>query len=107
MEKPDRWIVLKIVSQKETIYKVFASWYGGYLGEDKWKMNSGIKRVEETKYSYIFEGYSGSKYECFKQEYGTNMFSRSILNEITNKAKKGKIKITVLTEDTDFTKLTE
>ena len=42
---PDRWVVVKIVTAKERLYKVFASWSGGYGGSDSWKMNSGITRA--------------------------------------------------------------
>lgn len=30
-EKPDRWVVLKV---GDDLYKVFATWSGGYLGGD-------------------------------------------------------------------------
>ena len=55
METPDKWVVLKIEHEGNIIYKVFASWYGGYLGSDSWKLNSGIKDIEiplEDTYIY-------------------------------------------------------
>ena len=43
---PDKWLVVKITTDKEPLYKVFACWYGGYLGSDSWQFNSGIVKVE-------------------------------------------------------------
>lgn len=55
-ETPENWVVLKIPApanyKDEIIYKVFATWSGGYLGSDRWKLNSGIVKVEEDK-TYI------------------------------------------------------
>jgi hypothetical protein len=57
---PDKWLVVKITG-KDTppIYKVFACWYGGYLGSDSWKLNSGITKVTEEDGYFFFEGSSG------------------------------------------------
>ena len=43
---PDRWCVIRIPNNRETVYKVFASWSGGYIGGDSWKLNSGIVRAD-------------------------------------------------------------
>jgi len=67
---PDRWVVVKITTDKETLYKVFACWYGGYAGSDSWQMNSGIKSVGEDESYFMFNGYSGSVYRCHKMSYG-------------------------------------
>lgn len=34
--KPDNWLVIKI-GVTDPIYKVFATWHGGYLDGDSWK----------------------------------------------------------------------
>ncbi len=46
-ETPDRWVVVKIDNNLDTpFYKVFATWAGGYLDGDRWKLNSGITSME-------------------------------------------------------------
>lgn len=64
---PDAWVLFKVVTPKETIYKVLAGWYGGYTGSDSWKINSGIESYEVEGEGITFVGYSGSKYLCHKQ----------------------------------------
>lgn len=65
--EPDAWVVLKLTKDNEVHYRVFAGWYGGYLGADSWKMNSGITEVLEVGDFYEFVGESGSVYRCHKQ----------------------------------------
>lgn len=103
METPDKWIVLKIGN----IYKVFATWYGGYLGSDSWKINSGIKKVEESPDSnYInFIGYSGSIYACHKHCYGTSMYTQGIINNIIKGAKENKVDVEIMDSETNWINL--
>lgn len=64
---PDTWVVLKFTSENDTVVeKVFAGWYGGYLGGDSWQLNSGNKSVIEFEDRFQFTGYSGSVYVCYK-----------------------------------------
>lgn len=101
-ETPERWIIIEIISGEETYYKVFASWSGGYLGSDRWKINSGITKVEEDENYYYFEGYSGSCYACHKKKYGVaNSYARGVLDTTINNAP---IPINKLKE-TNFTNL--
>jgi hypothetical protein len=76
---PDRWVVVKIVTPKERLYKVFASWSGGYAGSDSWKMNSGITHATLVDDRWEFSGYSGSVYSCHKDGYGTNGYGGNVL----------------------------
>ena len=105
-ESPDRWIVIKIDNNGEAIYKVFATWYGGYLGADRWKMNSGIAKVEEDDNSFYFYGHSGSCYQCPKSEncYGTSGYSQGVLDSIMGRVPHG-YEIGVLEHDTDWLNL--
>ncbi len=58
----------------------------GYLDGESWKLNSGIKRVEETDDKYIFHGVSGSEYHCKKTYYGVcSGYTVSILDTLTRK----------------------
>ena len=86
METPDKWVILKLGD--EPIYKVFATWMGGYLGGDAWKINSGITKIEEEGDFYLFHGYSGSVYKCRKEAYGTSGYSQGILKNILEQVKK-------------------
>lgn len=74
---PDKWCV---VLTKNGDYKVFASWHGGYLDGERWRCNSGIVSIEETKESFLFHGYSGTVYECHKEAYGTTVYGAGILS---------------------------
>jgi len=57
-----------------------ATWSGGYLDGDSWRMNSGIKGAEETEDSWEFIGHSGSVYTCGKLNYGVNAYASAILS---------------------------
>ena len=103
METPDKWIVVKI-GDKQPIFKVFATWYGGYTDGDSWKMNSGIVRTEVDGNYINFYGYSGSCYKCNKNNYGTSMYSQNIINRLIENFKKD-VSITILQEETDWENL--
>jgi hypothetical protein len=105
---PDRWVVVKISGYKDRskpIYKVFASWYGGWAGSDSWKLNSGITKATLEGFIYSFEGSSGSVYECHKDIYGTNMYGMSVLSNMIDKAAENGITIEILPEETNFLEL--
>lgn len=106
METPDKWVVVKIIDDGDILYKVFASWYGGYLGSDSWRINSGITKVNMYEDDYIdFIGYSGSCYRCVIGHYGTSTYSQGVLNNILKMAEKAKVIIEVLPENTDWSNL--
>jgi len=75
MNNPDRWLIIKTPE----CYKVFATWAGGYLDGDSWKLNSGIAKMEEDGDHFLFIGASGSTYRCHKKCYGTTAYGASIL----------------------------
>jgi hypothetical protein len=106
-EHPQGWIVIKISKENEQdIYKVFASWRGGYLNGDSWKINSGIKFVEETEDEYIFHGYSGSRYFCKKTYYGVcSGYAGSVLDGITKQINKQGYEVEELPATFDYLKL--
>ena len=99
---PDRWVVVKITTDKESLYKVFACWYGGYAGSDSWKMNSGIVKVELVNDCYDFHGWSGSVYRCHKNSYGTNSYGGRVLQNFIDKAD---YKIEIVPENTNWKEL--
>lgn len=68
---PDRWVVLNMSeNENESIQKVFAGWYGGYLGSDSWKLSSGIIEVKEDDEAFEFVNLSSSVYRCRRGAYG-------------------------------------
>lgn len=99
---PDRWMPVKITTGNgEVIYKVFASWYGGYLGSDSWKLNSGVVKVTEEENSYLFYGSSGSIYECYKNAYGISSYGMGVLSNLMAQAQDIGVSIEILSHDTD------
>ena len=59
---PDGWVIVKFILEGETIFKVFASWSGGYLSGDSWKFSSAITCIQEEEGYYKVHGTSGSIY---------------------------------------------
>jgi hypothetical protein len=83
-EIPERWVILKLPNDE---YKVFGTWAGGYLDGDRWKLNSGIKKVEQDNDFYYFIGFSGSIYKCHKNGYGTaTSYGLGVLNNIIDQS---------------------
>jgi len=98
MYEPDKWVILRIKSERIITYKVLAGWYGGYLSGDAWKLNSGIVSYEETEEYYDFVGDSGSVYRCFKHAEGMSAYMGSILAGFQQKLGVTRIKpITIKT----------
>lgn len=64
---PDSWKIIVIESKEHgKIYKVLASWYGGFARGDSWKISSGIEDVKLADELYTMPQYSGSVYICHK-----------------------------------------
>jgi len=99
---PDKWVVVKISGESNPVYKVFACWYGGYLGSDSWKLNSGITKATLEGNIYSFEGSSGSVYYCHKDSYGTNGYGQGVLSNLIAHAGQNDIIIEVLPEKTNW-----
>ena len=103
---PDNWVVIEIIGGEDNrppVYKVFASWIGGYLDGDSWKLNSGISKVTEDGDYILFHGYSGSCYKCHKKGWGRGTsYHTNILSSILNKAESAGYVINILPKDTNF-----
>ena len=102
---PDRWCVIRIPNNRETVYKVFASWSGGYIGGDSWKLNSGIVRADLIDGCWHFQGSSGSVYVCGCNSYGTNGYGAGVLDSIIARAADQGHEITVMPSHTDWASL--
>ena len=96
---PDKWMLVKITG-KDSHYRVFGSWYGGYLGADSWRMNSGITSVIEEDDHYLFIGSSGSTYACHKDTYGASSYGMSVARKY-EKDNEGKFQILDEVDATD------
>ena len=88
IEYPDSYILIKINVKENnenkevgSTLKLYSSWFGGYLGSDEWRLNSGIRKVEKSiKISeeneeypiYKVYGYSQTIYEVGKNVGGTS-----------------------------------
>ena len=99
---PDKWLVIKI-NGEQPHYRIFGSWYGGYLGSDSWRMNSGITKVSEDGDYYLFDGSSGSIYKCHKKAHGISGYGSDVLNGYIKK--QPELNIEIIPEDTDLFKL--
>ena len=96
MYTPERGVVLEFVTPEETIRKVVAGWYGGYLDGDSWKLNSGNVAERELDNRWEFDGSSGSTYVCHKSAYGMSGYMSSILASWLEQAKKEDVTINIL-----------
>ena len=102
---PDRWVIVKITTPKELLYKVFATWGAGYGGSDSWKMNSGITRASLVDDRWEFDGYSGSVYSCHKESYGVSGYNGNVLQNFINKATEIDAVIEIMPGDTNWSNL--
>jgi hypothetical protein len=98
---PSRWLLIKI-NGPTPVYKVFATWGGGYLDGDSWRMNSGVIGVTEDKDFYYFEGHSGSIYQCRKTSYGCTGYGTSVLGQLVKRLESNNVTVDVLPLETDF-----
>ena len=111
IKTPEQWVILRIPTEDNIdvpYYKVFGGWKGGYLDGDRWRLNSGITRVEEDDDYYYFYGYSGSCYKCHKNAYGLKgLYIRGVLENILEQGEASNLKIEVMPEDTNWDELTK
>lgn len=106
--KPNYWMILKITSiDGIVLHKVFATWVGGYVEGDSWRMNSGIVEVKINDKIISFVGDSGSVYECLLDEgsYRASMYTQSVLDSMIKKADLVGAKIEILPFETNFEEL--
>ena len=118
---PNEWVVIKVRDFDDNlndkfIYRVFGGWWGGYLGSDTWRLNSGILKAEKVDYYDArhpdaviidFHGYSGSIYRVNKIAYGLGGFRADTLNSFVKKMneKNGEGTAVIMPEDTDWLNL--
>lgn len=80
METPDKWAILEIEQNGKRHLKVLATWYGGYLSGDSWKLSSSIlTQVLEDDYWYFYTA-SENCYRCHKEAYGMGAYTEQVFN---------------------------
>jgi hypothetical protein len=75
---PDKWAIVKVVTEDYTVLRIIASWYGGFAGSNSWKLSSGITGMTINGDWYEFTNESGSLYFCNKNCYGMSSYTTSI-----------------------------
>jgi hypothetical protein len=100
MYSPDEWLVIRI--KPTNIYRVFASWYGGYTLGDSWRINSGITKVMVLDEYYYFSSYSGSTYECHKDHYGVSPYGSQVVSGIIENIHGLDMEVEIMHRNTDF-----
>ena len=83
---PDKWVVIEIAMEGNTVQRILSSWYGGWAGSDSWRLSSGITGVEELEDSYIIKNESGSVYTCYKGRYGMSAYAMGVLEDFKKQA---------------------
>lgn len=84
---PDKWVVLEVNNGKSPIFhKVFASWSGGYLSSDSWRLNSGVSKIKQDNDFFYVYSESGSCYKLHKEMYGVaGLYNYGIIDSIKEK----------------------
>jgi len=86
IHKPHGWVILKFTSKEEVYFKIFASWRGGYLDGDSWRLSSGSRippEISECGNYWVWLQESGSSYHLtVKGEDGYSLYTGQILSNI-------------------------
>ena len=78
---PDQWVVVEVKTPHHHGRKVLASWHGDYIAGDRWRMSSGITKVDDNNDHYVFHNESGSIYKCFKQSQGMSVYTAALFED--------------------------
>jgi hypothetical protein len=98
MYNPDKWTILKITSDKD-IYKILAGWSGGYLDSDRWRLSSGLEKIEDEGDYYLMHNYSGSIYKCHKKAEGFTGLSSYQFERIKRRVDEAGYSLEVVTPE--------
>lgn len=88
---PDAWVVVEFNSLEfGKVQKIFAGWYGGYLGSDSWKLSSGnLQEFSDGDY-YMFPQESGSVYRCHKDCQRMTGYMSQVLHDFRTQIEQAK-----------------
>ena len=65
IHRPHGWVILKFTNEDDVFFKIFASWRGGYLDGDSWRLSSGSNNppvLSDCGKYWLWEQESGSCY---------------------------------------------
>lgn len=100
---PDRWVMLKFNYNGEEIYKILATFYGGYTTGDSWKLNSGVTEIEQDGDFYLFSGSSGSVYRCHKNAYGMGGYTSGVFASFQKQVDEAEgVTMELMPQETNF-----
>jgi len=106
MYNPDKWVMIKFTYEGKPVYKILASWYGGFARGDYWKLNSGVTKIEEDGQLYRFHGSSGSIYQCHKATYGMSAYTMGVLENFKKQINDaGLTPLELMDKETNFMEL--
>jgi len=96
--QPDAY---RLILLDNNLIKVFGDWYGGYLDDGAWRVNSGCTQIEEHDDHYKAFGYSGSTYYLNKSLNDLDKYTQGKLtaygtmeyNQILNTLKEGGVDV--------------
>lgn len=75
---PDGWVM--VYYPKLSMYKLFCSWSGGYLGSDSWRLNSSVRSVELDEHNNYVVNKDKSCYVLSQHGYGRiNAYNSGVL----------------------------
>lgn len=87
---PNKWAILSFDMDDGTkLYKIVASWYGGYLEGDSWKISSGITGVIVEEDHFVVNNHSGSVYKFGKECHGMSAYTASVVSTYLTKMNEG------------------
>jgi hypothetical protein len=96
---PDRWLLLYIKSESDSVTKILSGWTGGYLGADEWRLSSGVIKIIDAGDHYEMHNESGSVYTCVKHREGTTGYTAGILNRWLSMSDDSGTTISTITVD--------
>jgi len=82
---PDKWEIVRLKLDELNSDKVIGSWYGGFLGENEWRLSSGVTKVVEHDTYYEIHNESGSVYMCHKKAQGMSSYTQQVYQDFKKK----------------------
>lgn len=49
MKTVDKWCLIEIENNNDIYHKLFSTFYGDFTTGDRWRLNSGIEKIEEKR----------------------------------------------------------
>lgn len=99
---PDAWVLLRLTDKGSILNRIFAGWYGGYLGGDSWKLSSGVTKIVKVNSIYEVHNESGSIYRCHEHCERMTGYQHSVLSNWVKQAAETNGEVTI-----EVIKLTE